>query len=230
MRQIAWVTGASSGIGLAIARHLLATGWQVRGLDLQDAKIEQVGYTHAAINLASAEAIEQLLREEYETPLAFVHAAGIMQTASLGALDTAAGELMWRVHVQAATLLANALLPRMQVAQAGRMVLIGSRVSGGMPGRSQYAATKAALVSNMRSWASEVVSDGVTVNLISPAATDTPMLSDGKRSSSTPRLPPIGRLIAPEEIAQLTGYLLSDAAAAITGQDIAICGGASLPV
>jgi 3-oxoacyl-[acyl-carrier protein] reductase len=82
----------------------------------------------------------------------------------------------------------------------------------------------------MRSWASEVVSDGVTVNLISPAATDTPMLSDGKRSSSTPRLPPIGRLIAPEEIAQLTGYLLSDAAAAITGQDIAICGGASLPV
>ena len=55
------------------------------------------------------------------------------------------------------------------------------------------------------------------------------MLADPQRANSTPRLPPIGRLIQPAEVAALAAFLLSDAAAAITGQDIAICGGASLP-
>ena len=86
---------------------------------------------------------------------------------------------MWRLHVDAATRLADALLPAM--AQAGtraRAVLIGSRVWRGLAGRSQYAATKAALVSLARSWAAEVAERGVTVNVVSPAATDTPMLAD----------------------------------------------------
>ncbi len=117
----------------------------------------------------------------------------------------------------------------MRSAGRGRVLLIGSRVSQGMPGRSQYAASKAALLASARSWAAEVVTDGVTVNLISPAATDTPMLADPQRADSAPRLPPIGRLIQPVEVAALAAFLLSPDAAAITGQDIAICGGASLP-
>jgi 3-oxoacyl-[acyl-carrier protein] reductase len=229
MSKLVWLTGASSGIGLAIAQYLLSQGWRVQGIDRQNSALADANYAHIAIDLGASQAVEQMLAEYSETPQAFVHAAGVMHTASLGALDTAAGELMWRVHVQAASSLANGLLPRMQKAGAGRMLLVGSRVSGGMPGRSQYAASKAALVSLMRSWAAEVVASGVTVNMISPAATDTPMLLGAGRTSSVPRLPPIGRLIAPHEVAQLAGYLLSDAAAAITGQDIAICGGASLP-
>jgi len=119
-------------------------------------------------------------------------------------------------------------VPAMAERGAGRVVFVGSRVSRGMAGRGQYAATKAALVALARSWAAECASRGVTVNVVAPAATETAMLDDPGRAASAPRLPPIGRLIQPAEIAALVAYLLSPAAAAITGQEIAICGGASL--
>jgi NAD(P)-dependent dehydrogenase (short-subunit alcohol dehydrogenase family) len=97
-----------------------------------------------------------------------------------------------------------------------------------MAGRSQYAATKAALIALARSWAAEVAPRGVTVNVVSPAATATAMLEDPSRASAAPKLPPIGRMIQPEEVAALVTFLLSQQAAAITGQDIQICGGSSL--
>ena len=128
----------------------------------------------------------------------------------------------------AAAGIANLVLPAMCAAGQGRAVLIGSRVSRGVARRSQYAATKAALVALAKSWAIETVESGVTVNVISPAATATGMLTDPARSGTAPRMPPIGRFIQPAEIAALTVFLLSPEAAAITGQDIAICGGASL--
>ena len=157
-----------------------------------------------------------------------VHAAGVLRVGPLGQLDLRAGELMWRIHVQAATMLANALLPQMLNSGQGRMVFIGSRVAAGLAGRGQYAASKAALLAMAKSWAAEVASKGVTINMISPAATDTGMLKDPSRTSSLPRLPPLGRYIQPQEVASMVGYLLSPAAAAITGQDIQICGGSSL--
>jgi NAD(P)-dependent dehydrogenase (short-subunit alcohol dehydrogenase family) len=136
---------------------------------------------------------------------------------------------MWRVHVDSVARIGNILIPAMAARGAGRVVLIGSRVARGKAGRSQYAATKAALIAMARSWAAEVVAAGVTINVVSPAATQTAMLEDPGRRSETPRMPPLGRYIRPEEIAALVSYLLSPAAAAITGQDIQICGGASLP-
>ena len=68
----------------------------------------------------------------------------------------------------------------------------------------------------------------MTVNVVSPAATQTAMLDDPARQSVAPKVPPLGRLIRPDEIAALTAFLLSADAAAITGQDIQICGGSSL--
>lgn len=69
---------------------------------------------------------------------------------------------------------------------------------------------------------------GVTVNVVTPGATDTPMLTDPGRAGLKPKLPPIGRFVKPEEVAALTAFLLSDLAASITGQRIFVCGGASL--
>ena len=219
------VTGTSSGIGLAIARTLLAQGWRVSGLDHAPPVLAEPGFTSIEIDLADPDAIAPVARRLGRVD-ALVHAAGVMRTGKLGELPLRAGHEMWRLHVDAATRLADALLPALP--DGARIVLIGSRAASGIAGRSQYAASKAALIGLARSWAAELVTRGITVNLVSPAATDTAMLRDPARAGTAPKVPPIGRLIDPREVAALVAYLLSPEAAAITGQDIAICGGASL--
>lgn len=222
------VTGASAGIGRAIAASLLDAGWRVTGLDLAAPSIDHADFEPVPVNLSEAGELERVASRLRDAS-ALVHAAGVLRVGRLDQLDADDGALMWRIHVDAATRLCQALVPAMAARGDGRVVFIGSRVAQGMPGRGLYAGTKAALVALARSWAAEVAPQGVTLNVVSPAATATGMLADPARAASAPRLPPIGRLIEPAEIAALVNFLLSPAAAAITGQDIAICGGASLP-
>jgi NAD(P)-dependent dehydrogenase (short-subunit alcohol dehydrogenase family) len=157
---------------------------------------------------------------------ALVHAAGFMRVGCLGELDAASGLAMWQLHVQAAEVLANTLLPHMS--DGARIVLIGSRTANGSPTRSQYAATKAALLGMARSWAAELAPRGITVNVLAPGATDTPFLRDPARARTQPKLPPIGRFVLPEEVAGLAAFLLGPLGGAMTGQHLVMCGGASL--
>jgi 3-oxoacyl-[acyl-carrier protein] reductase len=217
------VTGASSGIGAAVAARLLREGWAVTGIS-RSAPAD--GITHLPLDLSVASSADIRVALGAQPVQALVHAAGILRVGSLGSLDSAAGAAMWRLHVDCATALADAIMPGM--AAGGRVVLVGSRTAAGSPGRSQYAATKAALVGLARSWAAEVAPRCITVNVVAPGATDTPMLNDPARSSVAPRLPPLGRFVQPDEVAALVAFLLGDEAGAITGQQIVICGCASL--
>ncbi len=200
------VTGTSSGIGQAIAQRLLDDGWRVTGFDLTPASIHAAAFHAVSVDLTDAKARLDAIDATSDVT-ALVHAAGIMRGGRLGSLDLSASDLLWRVHVDAAIALADRVAPRL--IEGGRILLIGSRAARGVANRSQYGATKAALVGLARSWAKELAPRGITVNVVAPAATDTAMLADPERSTVAPATPPIGRLIRP-------------------GQEIAICGGASL--
>ncbi|HHP1333054.1 TPA: SDR family NAD(P)-dependent oxidoreductase [Klebsiella quasipneumoniae] len=219
------VTGASSGIGAAVVRRLLEDGWQVVGMSRSLPPFSQPNFRHLEVDVSQRSALLAAL-EQIEPPQAIIHAAGSMTAAPLGNLDPLRGESLWRLHVDAAQTLVNHFAPAME--PGGRVVLLGSRTSRGAAGRSQYTATKAALVALARSWAAELAPAGVTVNVVAPGATDTPMLHQPGRESSPPRLPPLGRLIAPQEVVSLISWLLSEGASAMTGQELVMCGGASL--
>ncbi len=219
------VTGAASGIGDAVSRHLAGVGWQVIGIDRDPPKETAHFAAVHLIDLSDIAATEQLAGL-LAGASALVHAAGLMRTAPLAQARPIDGDQMWAVHVRALGILIGAMAPAMS--SGGRIVAIGSRTSRGAANKSQYAASKAAMVGLIRSVAAELAPGGITANVVSPAATATPMLTSAERGAVAPQLPPIGRFIEPDEIAATVGFLLSPQAAAITGQEIIICGGASL--
>ena len=125
----ALVSGSSSGIGLAISRALLADGWSVTGLDRAPAQIEDRRFRSVELDLCDAAATEAALRAQGPVQ-ALVHAAGVLRVGRLGELDGAAGEQMWRLHVDAATRLADQVVPPMVSAGGGRWSAAAARASG----------------------------------------------------------------------------------------------------
>jgi 2-hydroxycyclohexanecarboxyl-CoA dehydrogenase len=245
MDRVAVVTGAASGMGLAIARHLAARGHRVGLLDLHgDAarqaarELREQGMTGVAV------AADVTDRAAVDAALADVRAqlgpVGIMVTAAgLDAFDPFTGitaetwERVLAVNLTGTFHCLQAAVPDMLEAGWGRMVTISSSsAQSGSPHMAHYVASKAGVIGLTKALALELARHGITVNCIPPGMIDTPMLRHAEAAGNVgtleklaTRMIPVGRMGTPDEIAATCGFLCSDEAGFVTGQVIGVNGG-----
>jgi 3-oxoacyl-[acyl-carrier protein] reductase len=238
--RVALVTGASRGIGRAIAERLASDGFTVVGTATTDAGAERISAYLAdagnpgcgmALNVADDESVATVMKgvgEQFGAPLVLVNNAGITRDNILMRMKPDEWSAVIDTNLSALYRVSKACLRGMTKVRWGRIVNITSVVgSMGNIGQSNYAASKAGAEGFSRALARELGSRHVTVNCVAPGFIDTDMtaeLSDQQRQLMLGQIP-LGRLGAPEEIAALVGFLCSDAAAYITGETIHVNGG-----
>ena len=238
--RVALVTGASRGIGRAIAEKLAEDGYTVVGTATSDggaekisAYLKEVGNAGCGmkLNVADDESVTEVLKAiaaQYGAPLVLVNNAGITRDNILMRMKGDEWNDVIDTNLNALYRVSKACLRGMTKARWGRIVNITSVVgSMGNMGQSNYAATKAGAEGFSRALARELGSRSVTVNCVAPGFIDTDMtreLSDDQRDLMLGQIP-LGRLGQPEEIAALVGFLCSDAASYITGETLHINGG-----
>lgn len=238
--QVALVTGASRGIGKAIAEHLAAAGRLVVGTATSDAGAANItAYLQASgnagcgmkLDVADDESVSTVIKavtEQFGPPLVLVNNAGITRDNILMRMKPEEWDEVIDTNLTALYRISRACLRGMTRARWGRIVNITSVVgSMGNMGQANYAATKAGAEGFSRALAREVGSRSVTVNCVAPGFIDTDMtreLSEEQRALMLRQIP-LGRLGAADEIAALVTFICSDAAAYITGETVHINGG-----
>ncbi|MBW0005019.1 MAG: 3-oxoacyl-[acyl-carrier-protein] reductase [Hyphomicrobiales bacterium] len=238
--KTALVTGASGGIGGAIARALHAQGASVvlsgTRRDALDALATTLGSrTHVCVaNLADSSSLEKLVPDA-ESALGsldiLVNNAGLTRDNLFLRMKDAEWDEVMAVNLTAAFRLSRAAIKGMMRRRFGRIISITSIVGAtGNPGQGNYAASKAALTAMTKSLAAEVASRSITVNCIAPGMIATAMtdaLNEKQRENLLSRIP-AGRLGASEEVAAAAVYLASAEASYVTGQTIHVNGGMAM--
>jgi 3-oxoacyl-[acyl-carrier protein] reductase len=238
--KTALVTGASGGIGQAIARALHARGASValsgtRRDVLEALQAELGGRTQVLVcDLADGAAVDALPGQA-EAALGWldivVHNAGITRDNLFLRMKDDEWDQVLQVNLSAAFRLFRGAVRGMMRRRAGRLIGITSIVGiTGNPGQGNYAASKAGLIGMAKSLAQEVASRGITVNTVAPGFIASPMtdaLSEKQRESILARVP-AARLGEGREVAAATVYLASDEAAYVTGQTLHINGGMAM--
>jgi 3-oxoacyl-[acyl-carrier protein] reductase len=237
--RIAVVTGASRGIGRAIAERLAAGGATVicvaRGTNANEtaaAIVASGGTAHAAsldvTDAAAADAFIKATVEQHGKLDILVSNAGITRDGLMLRMKRADWDEVIATNLTASFTLCQAAIKPMIKARSGRIVAISSVVGQmGNAGQANYAASKAGLIGFCKALAREVASRQVTVNVVAPGLVDTDMtraITEGAKTNWAEQIP-LGRLGLPADVASAVSFLASDEASYITGQVLAVNGG-----
>lgn len=242
-RRIALVTGASRGIGRAIAHELgrqgrvvIATATSEQGAEKIDADLKAQGIEGAGLQLdvtdpASIEALLKRVGDEFGAPTILVNNAGITRDNLLMRMKEDEWDAVLDTNLKSVYRVTKACIRGMTKARFGRIVSISSVVATmGNLGQTNYAAAKAGMEGFTRALAREVASRGITANAVAPGfiATDmTEALPEAQQTALLGQIP-LSRLGQPEEIAAAVGFLTSDAAGYITGETLQVNGGMNM--
>ena len=238
--EIALVTGASRGIGQAIARELgrrgavvigtatTESGAEAIGRDLRECGIEGRGMSLDVTDPASVDAVVKAVAQAFGAPGILVNNAAITRDNLLMRMKEEEWTTTLDTDLSSVYRLSKAVLRGMMKAQRGRIINITSVVGvTGNPGQTNYAAAKAGIIGFTKSLAREVGSRNITVNAVAPGAIDTDMtrsLPPAQREAAIATIP-LQRFGTPEEVAAAVAFLASPAAAYITGETLHVNGG-----
>ena len=235
--KIALVTGASRGIGRAIAEKLVACGATVIGTATTEKGAEAISQyldkngKGLALNVndeASIESVISTVKAEFGDIDILVNNAGITRDNLLMRMKEDEWQDILDTNLTSVFRLSKALMRTMMKKRYGRIITIGSVVGTmGNAGQANYAAAKAGLIGFSKSLAREVASRGITVNVVAPGFIETDMtaaLTDEQKALTLAQVP-VGRLGQPTEIANAVAFLASDEASYITGETLHVNGG-----
>jgi len=232
INNLVLITGASQGIGRAIATRVIQDGYRVINLDKKAPKSLLEGETYHSIDLMDPQAIKELIPKitKQEPILRLVNNAGFIRPGALENTTLDDFEAVMALNLRAPMLLAQQLLTHMRQAKFGRIVSIASRAALGKEERTVYAASKAGLVGMTKTWALEMAKFGITVNAIGPGPIATELFTSGNPPDDPKTIKiiqniPVQRMGQPEDVAHAVASLLDDRAGFITGQIHFVCGG-----
>jgi len=231
----ALVTGGSAGIGKSICEHLLAANYTVINLSRRQSEWSHERLVDVQADLADIDATRAAVAEvtaQYNITT-LVHNAGVIRPNLIEDVELDDLKYLSNLHLAAAILLTQAVLPAMKERRFGRIVIIGSRAMLGLETRTAYSATKAAQIGLVRTWAMELGQHGITVNAIAPGPIVTDMFTevvpeDSDKAARIAAGLPVRRLGRPDDVARATMFLADPDNGFVTGQCLFVCGGASL--